>query len=218
MSVGDAAHCWVTPAFDTLYAAETSCSIYQGDQMESKKVNLWLDVILAAGLVMAMIPGITGRPMHQRIGIALGVGVVVHLLLHWKWIVAMSRSFTKLPGTVRFKLVLNSLSLLALSSAIVSGPMNAATLSGNVSAGAMIQRSGLTFRRDGLLPRQAGRELARPMLRHGDAGFHWHVIHHATALLSLFTVVLHLALHWRWIASATKRFMPESPSVRGIGS
>jgi hypothetical protein len=168
---------------------------------------------------MAMIPGITGRPMHQGIGIALGVGVVVHLLLHWKWIVAMSKSFMKLPGTVRLKLVLNILSLLALSLAIVSGLMNAATLSGNASAGNVIQRSDLTFRRDRLLPRQDdGRELARPMLRRGDAGFHWHVIHHAAALVTLFTVTLHLALHWRWIASATKRFMPESPCVREIGS
>ena len=160
--------------------------------MESKKVNLWLDAILAVGLAMAMIPGITGRPMHQGIGITLGVGMVVHHLLHWKWIVAMSKSFIKLPGTVRFKLVLNSLSLLAFSLTIVSGLMSAATF--------------------------AGEELARPMLRHGNAGFHWHVIHHAAALLTLFTATLHLALHWRWIASATKRFVPESPSVKEIGS
>jgi hypothetical protein len=187
--------------------------------MEGKKVNLWLDVILGVGLAMAMIPGITGRPMHQGIGIALGVGVIAHLLLHCKWIVAMSKSFMKLPGTVRLKLVLNILSLLAFSLTIVSGLMNAATFSGNASAEAVIQRSDLAFRRDGLLPRQGdGRELARPMLRREDAGFHWHVIHHVTALLTLFTVTLHLALHWRWIASATKRFMPESLSVREIGS
>jgi hypothetical protein len=114
--------------------------------------------------------------------------------------------------------VLNILSLLAFSLAIVSGLMNAATLSGNASAGAVIQRSHLAFRRDELLPRQAGKGLARPMLRRGDVGFHWHVIHHATALLTLLTVTLHLALHWRWIASATKRFIPESPSVRKISS
>ncbi len=186
--------------------------------MESKKVNLWLDVILAVGLAMAMIPGVTGRPIHQGIGVAVGIGVVAHLLLHWKWIVAMSKSFIKLPGTVRFRLALNVLSLLAFSLTIASGLMNAATFSGNASAEAMIQRSDLAFRRDRLLPRQAGRELARPMLRRGDAGFHWHVIHHATALLTLFTVTLHLALHRRRIASATKRFMPESPSVRKIGS
>jgi len=186
--------------------------------MESKKVNLWLDAILAVGLAMAMISSITGGPVHQGIGITLGVGMVVHHLLHWKWIVAMSKSFMRLPGTVRFKLALNSLSLLAFSLTIVSGLMNAATFSGDASAGAVIQRSDLAFRRDGLLPRQDGRELARPMLRRGDAGFHWHVIHHVTALLTLFTVTLHLALHWRRIASATKRFMPESPFVRGIGS
>lgn len=186
--------------------------------MESRQVNVWLDVFLAVGLAMAMIPDITGRPMHQGIGIALGVGVVAHLLLHCKWIVAMSKSFIKLPGAVRFKLVLNILSLLAFSLAIVSGLMNAATLSGNASAGAVIQRSDFPFRRDGRLPRQNDRELARPMLRRGDAGFHWHVIHHAAALLTLFTVTLHLALHWRWIIGATKRFMPKSPSVRDIGS
>ena len=103
--------------------------------MKSKKVNLWLDVILAVGLAMAMLPGVTGAPMHQRIGIALGVGVVVHLLLHWKWIVATSKPFMKLPGAVRFKLALNILSLLAFALTIVSGLMNPGTLSGNASAG-----------------------------------------------------------------------------------
>jgi hypothetical protein len=101
-----------------------------------KKVNLWLDVILAAGLATAMIPSITGRPMHQRIGSALGAGVIVHLLLHRKWIVAMAKSFMKLPSATRFKLVLNSLSLLALSLTIVSGLMNAVTFSEDASAGA----------------------------------------------------------------------------------
>ena len=108
--------------------------------MESKKVNLWLGIILAMGLAVAMVPGITGWPMHQGIGIALGVGVVAHHLLHGKWIVAVLKSLTKLPGTARFKLALNILSLLAFSLTIVSGLMNAAILSDNASAEAAIQR------------------------------------------------------------------------------
>src|SRR5512136_39056 len=109
--------------------------------MESKKVNLWLGIILAMGLAVAMVPGITGWPMHQGIGIALGIGVVAHHLLHGEWIVAITKSLTKLPGTVRFKLALNILSLLAFSLTIVSGLMNAAILSDNASAETVIQRS-----------------------------------------------------------------------------
>jgi len=185
--------------------------------MESIRVNLWLDAILAVGLAMAMMPGITGRPMHQGIGITLGAGVVVHHLLHRKWIVAMSKSFLKLSGNARLKLVLNIVSLLAFSLTIVSGLMNAAALSDTAGAGVVIQRGDL-FRRDGFFSRQAGRELVRPTFQHEDAGFHWHVLHHAAALLTLFTVALHLALHRRRITGTTKRFIPKSPSVREIGS
>ena len=186
--------------------------------MESIRVNLWLDAILAVGLAMAMMPGITGRPMHQGIGITLGAGMVIHHLLHRKWIVAMSKSFMKLPGTARLKLALNILSLLAFSLTIVSGAMNTATLSSNADAGTVIQRSSFAFRRDGFFQSQADRELARPALRHGDAEFHWHVIHHAAALLTLFTVALHLALHRKWVTSATRRFTPRLLSAGEIGS
>jgi hypothetical protein len=149
-------------------------SIHTGvEQVKNKRVNLCLDIFLTIGLVAAMLPGVTGMPIHQGIGIVLGIGVAVHILLHRKWMAATSRSFARLPGPIRLKLVLNILLLLAFAFAIVSGLMNVGTLSSDASASS-----------------------------------HWHMIHHAAALLTLFAVTLHLALHRRWVGLAAKRFTP----------
>jgi hypothetical protein len=176
-------------------------------QVNIKQVNVWLDIFLAIGLVMAMMPGVTGLPMHQGIGIVLGIGVVIHLILHRKWIVATCRSCTKLSAVVRFKLVLNILSLLAFSLTLVSGLMNAGTISSDVGGAAVIQPSnmGAAFGADGLGRRLVGREMARPAAQREDSGFHWHAIHHANALLALLTVTLHLALNRKWLASNARR-------------
>jgi len=226
ISVDDPAHYVATVIFDTLCSLTLQIKAMSSGcisrcYMEGKtKANFWLDIVLAAGLGMTLIPSMGGIRIHEAVGIALGLGVIAHLSLHWKWMVAMSKSFfKKLPGAVRFKLMLNILSLFAFSLTLVSGWVISPTFFGKAaSAGAVIQRSDLVFGRDRLFQRQAGSSLTRPMLRHGDSGFHWYVIHHASALLTLLTVTLHLALHWRWIASATKRFMPKSLSAREIGS
>ncbi len=176
--------------------------------MKTNQVNMWLDIFLAIGLMMAMIPGVTGIPIHQRIGIVVGAGVAVHHFLHWKWIAATGKAFARLSGAARLKLVLNILSLVAFSLTIVSGVMNAGAVANDAGAEIAIQRSGLAFRREGLLQRQAGRGLARPALQREDSGFHWHVIHHASALLTFLTVALHLALHRVQIAKAMTHFVP----------
>ncbi len=59
---------------------------------------------------------------------------MAHLFLHWKWIVAMGRSFGKLPDGARFKCALNLLTLGAFWVTLGSGLMLLWTSSNSHSA------------------------------------------------------------------------------------
>jgi hypothetical protein len=177
--------------------------------MNRNRLCFWLDVILAIWLVVAFTSSSVGAWLHAAIGAALGLGVAIHLILHWKWIMAVSKSRLKtLPGAVRFKLMLNVLSLLAFALTITSGLIMLPAFSDPVaSAGAVPQYSGLdpVVRGDGFFQRHAGRGLMGHALRRGEPDFHWHAIHHASAILVLLTVTLHLALNRKWLVSNARR-------------
>ncbi len=136
-----------------------------------KQVNKRLSILMAIGMVIAVITGTAGFAGHQEVGIALGAGMIAHHALHYRWIVAMSRaSLQKLPPRVRRNLILNIVALLFFLLTIVSGFMN---------------------------------EPIRPGTTH--AGFHWHVLHLASAWLTFLSVVLHLVLHRGVMRGAAKR-------------
>ena len=84
--------------------------------MNRTKVNYWIDVVIAISFVMSAASGIafllpvTGATVlgisylawtqiHTWGSLAMLAGVLAHLVLHWKWIVAMTKK-TFLPGTV----------------------------------------------------------------------------------------------------------------------
>jgi cytochrome b len=72
--------------------------------------NLIVDAAIFAGFLVATDPRATGQAIHEWLGIAFGATIIVHLLLHWKWIVnVVRRFFSRLPGQVRINSVLNSL-------------------------------------------------------------------------------------------------------------
>ena len=78
--------------------------------------DLIVDATIFVGFLLATDPRATGQTIHEWLGVALGAGIITHLLLHWKWIVnAVRRFFGNLPGQVRVNSLLNTLLFIAVT-------------------------------------------------------------------------------------------------------
>ncbi|MBP7999427.1 MAG: cytochrome b/b6 domain-containing protein [Chloroflexi bacterium] len=149
--------------------------------------NFWLDIALFIAFIVDMNTRFTGIPIHEWLGIALGIALIYHLLLHWNWIVAITRRiFSKLPATERLRYILDI--ALFVDMVIV------------IATGIWISRVALP---------QLGISVGESFL--------WRRLHGMTADLVLWMVALHLALSWKWIMNAFKRYLgqPIRKLIRG---
>ena len=153
----------------------------------SLKTKLVMD-ILVAGLVLALLStALTGLALHEWLGIAVGIFIIVHLLLGWQWIASITqRFFQSLPGVTRFEYVLDFLLFSAMTLTIYSGLM--------VSRVA-IPALGLS----GAAP-----------------NFLWRGLHSLAANSLLLLVGVHLAVSWSWVVKTVRRFIidPLRPGSR----
>jgi hypothetical protein len=146
-------------------------------KMGSTVRNLLVDGAIFAGFLLATDPHVTGQTIHEWLGIAFGVGIITHLLLHWKWIVnVVQRFFRRLPGQVRINAVLNSLLFIAMTLIIFSGLMISKVV---------LSTLGLSGSHDAI----------------------WRWLHTNATNAALIIVGLHVALHWKWIAGTLKRYL-----------
>jgi cytochrome b len=137
--------------------------------------NLLVDATIFIAFLLATDPHATGQTIHEWLGIAFGVGIITHLLLHWKWIVnVVRRFFTRLPGQVRINLLLNVLLFVVMTLIIFSGLMISKVV---------LSTFGLEGQHDGI----------------------WRVVHTTATNVALIIVALHVALHWKWIVGTLKR-------------
>lgn len=140
-------------------------------------VNLWLDLALFAAMLLALAPAFTGLAIHEWLSLALAVTVIAHLLRHWSWLSAIGRRFL---GRLPGPARLNALLNLAFFIDLT-----------------LIMFTGVVISREALpwlgLPTSPS-----PL---------WSSLHRLTADLSVFIVGLHLAVHWKWLVSAGRRYL-----------
>lgn len=143
----------------------------------STRVNLWVDAVLFGAILLVLSPHFTGFTIHEWLGIALGGGILTHLLLHWDWVVAtLRRFFGRLPLQARFNLLLNSALFIDL---------------------VVVTFTGLMISRDAL-----------PLLGITvPGGLVWRGLHTTSANFSLVLAALHVAVHWKWIATALRNYV-----------
>lgn len=140
-------------------------------------VNLTIDAVTFLGFLIATAPRFSGLAIHEWLGIAFGAAIVTHLLLHWQWIIQVTRRFfDKVTWNSRINYLLNI--LLFVDATLIT------------FTGLMISEVALPF---------VGVSTAREGV--------WRGLHSLSSNLGLALIGLHLALHWRWIVNMFGRFV-----------
>jgi hypothetical protein len=141
------------------------------------RTNLIIDLGILAAFLVAMEPRITGEDIHEWFSVALGATVIVHLLLHWDWIICVGRTyFARLWHSSRLNFFLDVLLFLGFNTIMFSG--------------LMISRS--------VLPSLG--------ITVGETGT-WRIIHSQSAEISMWLVAIHFGLHWRWVVTMLKKYI-----------
>lgn len=146
-------------------------------QPNRNKVNWAIDLAIFVAFLVTTAPRFSGIAIHEWLSIAFGAAIVAHLLLHWQWIVQITRRlFAKVAWHSRLNYLLNWLLFLDMTVLIFTG--------------LMVSESALP--------------LFGLQMWHGGA---WMRLHRLIADFSVFVIGLHLALHWSWIVKMAQRFV-----------
>ena len=144
-------------------------------EVDRTRTNWWVDLVVLLSFLIATAPRLTGVPIHEWLSAALAATVVVHLLLHWSWIVKLTRRFISgASRRSRLNYTLDWLIFIGFTVIMISG--------------LLISQAILPF-------------FGWPMPH--DAYWRW--IHDVSTDLTLLLGGLHLALHWDWIVKTTAR-------------
>jgi Domain of unknown function (DUF4405) len=85
------------------------------------RLDFWLDALLLLAYTLAYSLGFTGIAAHEWLGIGLGVVLLVHLTLHWDWVIRTTRKLLRPGGRERFVWLVNLLLLVFMTLCIASG-------------------------------------------------------------------------------------------------
>jgi hypothetical protein len=147
------------------------------NSIDRVKTDLLVDSSIFLAFLVLMDPRSSGIAIHEWLSLAFAAAAILHLLLHWKWIVSTTRRFLgRVPRQARLNYLLNSLLFIDMTLVIFTGLM--------ISEVAL-PSLGISFGRS----------------------FQWRALHSLTANFSIFLLGLHVALHWRWILETLKRYL-----------
>lgn len=135
------------------------------------RINLILDLLLTLAFAVELEFRFTGLRIHELLGLAFGLALLLHVLLHLDWIWSITRTFFRLLlHESHLNYLLNALLLLDAVVLVITGLFISRTL-------------GLTF--------NVGQVV----------GLSWERMHILAAGLSLVLIALHVAMHWKWLAT-----------------
>jgi hypothetical protein len=158
-------------------------------------VLLWLVLPSGQGSGWVVFIGLTRRDwvnLHDWAGLAMISGVILHLVLHWRWISCVAgRFFKKLPGQARLNFSLNSLMVVVFFLSSLSGLVAWLVLPGGGYRGG----------------RNALYNAAMFSLTRHD----WNDLHLWTSLALLTILLIHFILHWPWIMCVLRRYAQAVP-------
>jgi hypothetical protein len=85
------------------------------------RLDFWFDAVLLVGFTLAYSYGFTGIGIHEWLGIALGAALLVHLTLHWDWVIRTTRRLLSPGGHDKLIWAVNLALLAAMTLCVVSG-------------------------------------------------------------------------------------------------
>ena len=85
----------------------------------------WLDICLDLTILVSYIAaysfGFTGQEVHEWLGLALATVLLVHLTLHWDWVVRVTGRLWRRAGRRRVVWLIDLLLLIAMTLCVLSG-------------------------------------------------------------------------------------------------
>ena len=150
----------------------------------STKTNLIVDTTIFAGFLAVSNPQLTGNTIHEWLGVSFAAAIITHLLLHWEWIVNVGKEF--------FKKLLHQSRL-----NFVVNTLFFIAMTGSLFTGLLISKDVMSA---------LGIQL--------DVSGSWKSIHVLMSDASVIILGVHIALHWKWIASTVGRYVLQP--VRGL--
>jgi Domain of unknown function (DUF4405) len=85
------------------------------------KVDFWFDAILLVGFTVAYSYSYTGDIVHEWLGLGLAVALLVHLTLHWDWVIRTTGRLLSPRGHDKVIWAVNLALVLAMTLCIASG-------------------------------------------------------------------------------------------------
>ena len=141
------------------------------------RLDFWFDAAILVGYTVAYSYGFTGVVIHEWLGIALGIALLLHITLHWDWVVRTTGRLLRPRGPDKLIWLVNLALLVAMTLCVASG--------------ILISRVALPELR-----------ISLPL----DDPF-WGRVHSLTAEATLGLVPVHVTLRWRWIAGVGRRLV-----------
>lgn len=141
------------------------------------KKNLAIDAVVLALYLVAANPALTGIGIHEWLGLGVLVAFFVHAAVHADWVVEAVRGSFAHPSWARTGNAVLDVFILVA--------FMTATVSGIMVSGAFLPALGL----------------------YAEGYYFWDPLHAVSAKVLLALLVLHVVVHWKWLASALKKGM-----------
>lgn len=140
-----------------------------------ERKNLAIDVAALAVYFVVANPALTGIGVHEWLSLAVLVVFFVHVVIHADWCLDVMRASRKRLSWVRTGNLVFDLFILGVFVAVI--------VSGLLISGTVLSGFGL----------------------YAEGYYFWDPLHAVAAKALLALLVVHVVIHWKWLASFLKR-------------
>ncbi|MGE5289361.1 MAG: DUF4405 domain-containing protein [Micromonosporaceae bacterium] len=85
------------------------------------RLDFWFDAVLLVAYTLAYSVGFTRLAIHEWLGIGLGLALLVHLALHWDWVIRTTRRLLSRRGRDRIVWLVNVALMISMTLCVASG-------------------------------------------------------------------------------------------------